>query len=235
MNLKQYHVLAMRTAKQMNNKLDQLVHGALGCASEPGELAESALAYCEGQPLNLNNIQEELGDGMWFAAYCCDTIGLTLPELEPLTYAPTTTRGVIVPMLALAMYTLRYNALGAAIATQIKGHAFYGKSLDKGLLEVTLKAYVEAIVCIGATVGFELTTILDANIAKLTLRYPTKYSDEAAIARADKPEESALAAVFLGDALTADYGELPRVVAFDPNFTDTLPPAAPDNGIVDYN
>lgn len=190
MKLKDYHELAMRTAKQMNNKMDQLVHGGMGAASEPGELALTALAFLEARGLDRANVLEELGDGMWFAAYCTDTIGMTLPELEPLTYTSVLALGSDVPLVGFAVATLRFCHLGGEIATQIKAHAFYGKALDKPKLSDTLKAYVESIVAVGALVGYELAPILEFNIAKLSARYPTKYSDEAALVRADKVAES---------------------------------------------
>jgi len=63
---------ALRTAKEVHTDEEigmEIIHAALGIASEAGELATSVkrwVAY--GQPLDVENIIEEAGDCLWFIA-----------------------------------------------------------------------------------------------------------------------------------------------------------------------
>ena len=105
-----YQDHAMRTAKDIG-KVEDVLHAALGMASEAGEMASSVKAWLAyGKTLDVENIVEEMGDIMWFIALMC-------------------------------------------------------KSLDVPMEVVAVN-----------------------NIAKLYERYPEKYSDEDALARADKSE-----------------------------------------------
>ncbi len=84
---------------------------------------------------------------------------------------------------------------GGEYCTAIKAHAVYGKELDAQYKEKqTLRE--NAIEELGDTLWFialgckhlgtTMAEVMGANIEKLAKRYPDKYSDEAAIARADK-------------------------------------------------
>lgn len=59
-----------------------ILHGALGIASEGGEL----LAECQRwiwykKELNKNNIKEELGDVCWYVAEVCNALGWSMEEV----------------------------------------------------------------------------------------------------------------------------------------------------------
>lgn len=59
-----------------------ILHGALGIASEGGEL----LAECQRwiwykKDLNRNNVKEELGDVLWYVAEVCNALGFTMDEI----------------------------------------------------------------------------------------------------------------------------------------------------------
>jgi NTP pyrophosphatase (non-canonical NTP hydrolase) len=106
-----YAEAAMRTAKQMPTLDQDLIHAALGLASESGELIDAIKKHViYGKPLDVDNCIEELGDCLWFIALACQTLGVSIGQ------------------------------------------------------------------------------VARANIAKLAKRYPDKYTDQAAIARADKQE-----------------------------------------------
>lgn len=71
----------------------------------------------------------------------------------------------------------------------IKKHAIYGKDLDKENAIEELGDVLWFVVLACNTLDVNLSDVMRANIEKLAKRYPDKYSDEAAIARADKREE----------------------------------------------
>lgn len=61
----------------------RLIHGLLGVQSESGELADAlkkTLYY--GQPLDLVNVVEEIGDICWYLAILADACGTTLEQCQ---------------------------------------------------------------------------------------------------------------------------------------------------------
>lgn len=70
----------------------------------------------------------------------------------------------------------------------IKKFAIYGKELDKENAIEELGDVLWFVVLAGHTLDVSLREIMQANINKLAIRYPDKYTNEAAITRADKEE-----------------------------------------------
>lgn len=194
MELSEYQPLAMATAKIMEQPLDMLVHGAMGCNSESGEFAEAVANFCDGLPLDMANAMEELGDGVWFAEYTAMVTGTTLHKLmfnHPYKAEAPRALGAPLAIADVCACALRYSAAGGAIATIVKAHKFYNKDLDHHKLAGALRTYVTTILNLCAVLGMSFSDVLLANNEKLLRkRYPKGYSDAAAIARADKPEET---------------------------------------------
>lgn len=88
-----------------------------------------------------------------------------------------------------------HAALGIAgeageIVDAVKKHWTYNKPLDRAYLieEIgDLMFYVQALCNLQ---GITLQAVVEANVEKLTRRYPQGYSDAAALARADKNGEA---------------------------------------------
>ena len=86
---------------------------------------------------------------------------------------------------------LIHGALGVSsdageLVDAIKKHTIYGKELDFENVIEELGDVLWFCALIAEIVGTNLSVVMEANIAKLAKRYPNKYSDAAAIARADK-------------------------------------------------
>lgn len=88
---------------------------------------------------------------------------------------------------------LLHAALGVSsdageLVDAIKKHLIYGKELDKQNVveEIGDVMWFCALCC--RAIGEDLDYIAQMNIGKLMQRYPDKYTDQAAIARADKTE-----------------------------------------------
>lgn len=86
---------------------------------------------------------------------------------------------------------LIHGAMGVSsdageLVDAIKKHTIYNKELDfdNVVEEIGDVLWFCALIC--NTVGTNLSVVMEANISKLAKRYPDKYTDEAAIARADK-------------------------------------------------
>lgn len=84
MNLYEYQELAIRTAKP-ESSLASLSHSALGLTGEAGEFADAVKKHVHyGKPLDIENLVEELGDILWYAAFAANVIGVPLTTIAEL-------------------------------------------------------------------------------------------------------------------------------------------------------
>lgn len=86
-----------------------------------------------------------------------------------------------------------HAALGLASETgefvdTVKKHVIYGKPLDAANLHEELGDLLWYMALAANSLGMSLADIAQANINKLRKRYPEKYTDMDALARADKAE-----------------------------------------------
>ena len=86
---------------------------------------------------------------------------------------------------------LIHAALGVAgeageLVDAIKKHAIYGKPLDLENVREEIGDTMFYLVAALNTLGITMESVLQQNMDKLTKRYPVNYSNEDAIARADK-------------------------------------------------
>lgn len=88
-SLEEYSCAALRTdapiSKDTKERLTcdaRLLHGAIGVASEAGELLSALKAYVYyGKDLDEANLKEEIGDMCWFINLLLDDLGLTWDEV----------------------------------------------------------------------------------------------------------------------------------------------------------
>lgn len=78
-------------------------------------------------------------------------------------------------------------------ADAIKAHAIYGKDLDRMNCMEELGDLLWFINLACKHLGWDIIEVMQENINKLVVRYPEKYSDQAAITRADKTPKTDLA------------------------------------------
>lgn len=81
-NFNKYVHEAMRTKNnELNHKL-QLLDGACGLAGESGEVVDAIKKYnFQGHDLDKVEIENELGDVLWYVALICDTLSINLEEV----------------------------------------------------------------------------------------------------------------------------------------------------------
>lgn len=59
----------------------RLLHGALGCGTEAGELLDAVKrATFYGKPVDAVNVVEECGDLLWYIAIALDAVGATMGQ-----------------------------------------------------------------------------------------------------------------------------------------------------------
>ena len=59
-----------------------ILHGAVGVATEAGELLDAlkkTIFY--GKKLDLVNIEEEIGDVLWYLAIMCENLGVSMEDI----------------------------------------------------------------------------------------------------------------------------------------------------------
>jgi len=82
MTFDQYQQLALRTAKHFNHLETDLVHAALGIATEGGEFTTNVKrAAIYDKPIDekmRGELVEELGDLMWYVALACSKLNVRL-------------------------------------------------------------------------------------------------------------------------------------------------------------
>lgn len=176
----------MRSAMSLS-VADARRHGAFGILSEVGEIISPLKAsFFYGKLLDLDNVKEEIGDAAWFAVYLCAAHGTTIPESE------SGGSTIAVVLTGFPEYALISSDVQRATAiVGCTAALLYAKSQDRvigpGEIANTAALFIAALAYLGATLGLNFGDVLQHNIDKLKRRYPGKYSDEAAIARADKP------------------------------------------------
>lgn len=81
MDFHAYQELANRTAKPMTLQ-GNLLHAALGLSGEVGEFVDTVKReFVYGQALDVDNLQEELGDILWFVALACQTLQKNMADI----------------------------------------------------------------------------------------------------------------------------------------------------------
>lgn len=85
MNSLEYQKLVQRTKSEMRIHVgkhnEDLLHATMGAATEAGELLDAVKKHLfYGKPLDMINLQEEVGDILWYLAVLCEWSGTTLEE-----------------------------------------------------------------------------------------------------------------------------------------------------------
>jgi NTP pyrophosphatase (non-canonical NTP hydrolase) len=64
------------------HRATRLIHAALGLSGEAGEFSGAVERWLHyGQPLDLTNLKEEIGDCLWYLALACNACGFSLDEI----------------------------------------------------------------------------------------------------------------------------------------------------------
>lgn len=185
MNLIDYQRAAIRTAKWFPSLLDNLEHAALGTMTEGGEFATVVkrveIYGKEMLPEMRANALEELGDTYWYVALGCEALGTTIEKCKADLDGQDIDKIITLKSATLALGGIS-GALGAVVAAMRQADSLDMVRELPEFFGIASLAIDKCIVMLGANPD----DVRADNIAKLRARYPEKYSDDAAEARADK-------------------------------------------------
>ena len=81
MKINEYQKLCMRTANFMDSS-KLIINGAMGLCGEAGEVIDLIKKWVfQGHELYKEDVEEELGDALWYAAILCEGIGTNMEEV----------------------------------------------------------------------------------------------------------------------------------------------------------
>ena len=214
--LEEYRLLAARTLPDLGSLSNNLLHMEAGIAGEflgeAVDILKKTFAY--KKPLDKVHLGEELADTVWYCAGV-ETIN-KLPEMvmcfdeEPIAITETIKNQTITYIkesVEIRKSSIETECLGVILA-------------NKGAVDSTNRGGVLAIVgiCMGICEVLEIDfwQALTNNISKLQVRYPEKFTEEAALNRDLAAERVELEKV--SDCPdNVDYSE-----TIDPNFPEDL-------------
>lgn len=82
MTLNEYQELAQRTSNRALDQKGHLFNGVLGLAGEAGECADLIKKhYFQDGRLFVDDLEDELGDVLWYVTETARALGLTLEEV----------------------------------------------------------------------------------------------------------------------------------------------------------
>lgn len=146
----------------------RLLHAALGITSELTEFRQAWAEDEEHQDYLAAETIGELGDLWWFTALGFHALGKVSFSIMSCRILP----------IEEALWNI--ECASEVITSAVKAQLFYGRAFRFGVIEERLIEIAEALTCIGK--HFQLTNeqVWDANIAKLTKRFPEKFDEGSA-------------------------------------------------------
>ena len=214
--LEEYRLLAARTLPDLGSRSNNLLHMEAGIAGEflgeTVDILKKTFAY--KKPLDKVHLGEELADTVWYCAGV-ETIN-KLPEMEMCFDEES---------LAIVENIKNQTITYIKESAEIRGSSIETECLrtilaNKGAVDSTNRGGVLAIVgiCMGIceVLNIDFWQALTNNISKLQVRYPEKFTEEAALNRDLAAERVELEKV--SDCPdNVDYSE-----TIDPNFPEDL-------------
>lgn len=188
MKLKQYCRLAERTEADpitvsiagVDAKDIRALHAAMGLVTEAGELLE-IFNFPDHEVDAPGHIEEEVGDLFWYVAVLINSGWISGDQVRFIRkYAR---RQWMDDKKKLNSHELaRLLSISAAsLMDALKKRLWYGKALESE--EPAIINILEALFMFCCVRGLDRGKILDANIAKLKLRYPEKFDQHLALNR----------------------------------------------------
>lgn len=175
-SMDEYQSMALRTLNDQGVERN-ILHCAMGMSGEIGEVLESESNH-DGEVLG------EIGDCFWYAACLLSQLEIpislavarcTPPDVSPLT-----------PTVGAIIHAARVIEL-------IKKLTFYGKGYDASILAEHVGQYLLCLFSLCKSHSADPVSLAFANLNKLRVRYPERFTVEDALNRDYKAEAQAVA------------------------------------------
>lgn len=191
MNFQEYRPLALRTCKMLGDPMRDLKHAAMGLMTEGGELMSEFKRVEIYEKVFDNDMRahaiEELGDFQWYIPVALMAAGVdpdtaaidddVLKKLDTLTSTAEVglCMGLVGNVLTITLIAPNEDTQPRALDDDARNAIAHACAL--------LNYLVDHLAGMLGTTGDEVRRL---NIEKLRKRYPERYTDAAAEARADK-------------------------------------------------
>lgn len=143
-----------------------LLHGIMGICDEAREL------YLANEEEDRNHVMEEAGDLLWFLTITCRELGI---ELENVTF-------VVCPVNSMLWSEIMYYA--CSMSGIEKKTVIYGIMQEiKTSCEHYIVSILQCLHTICRSYGFTVEDAMEANVRKLKVRYPEKFTSDCALNR----------------------------------------------------
>ena len=215
-SLEEYRLLAARTLPDLGSLSNNLLHMEAGIAGEflgeAVDILKKTFAY--KKPLDKVHLGEELADTVWYCAGA-ETINI-LPEMEVCFDAEA-----ITSVENIKNQSITYIKESARVrSSSVETECLKTILANKMAVDSTNRGAILAIIgiCMGIceVLDIDFWQSLTNNISKLQVRYPEKFTEEAALNRDLAAERAELEKV--SDCPdNVDYSE-----TIDPNFPEDL-------------
>ena len=181
--LEEYRLLAARTLPDLGGRNNNLLHMEAGIAGEflgeAVDILKKTFAY--KKPLDKVHLGEELADTVWYCAGA-ETIN-KLPEMNVCFTEEAISRIESIKNQSITYIKENVRVRSSSVETECLGLIL----ANKGAVDSTKRGAILAIVgiCMGIyeVLNIDFWQALTNNISKLQVRYPEKFTEEAALNR----------------------------------------------------
>lgn len=164
-----------------------LLHGALGLATEAGEFLEASL-----YGLDRVNAKEELGDITWYIPPICRALGTTIEQVEDALGAPDIGPGSVLTTPTLLDVAGRLCVEAAHVQDVLKRTVYYGAPLNSEAIIHRLGRIIHLIRHACVLLDTDHDEVKAININKLKARFPDRFTEAGAIERDTQHERVVL-------------------------------------------
>lgn len=201
MKFEQYLIESART-HQSEGKRRDLLHACAGMVTEAGELIDPfkrAMFY--KKELDIVNVIEEIGDGLWYIAVACRVFNLNLDlNQKNNDYYKNNKIKQIQTEEGLMEFMLEFNNYVNKLSMKILSYSEFKENLKfdvANFIDVIFDVanfidVIQEMNLIAEMFNFNLELVMDVNINKLKKRFPNKFNCEDAITRDLKAERELL-------------------------------------------
>lgn len=191
-----YSAFVRNLFAKRNAAADGLLHAGAGMAGEFGELIDSVKkTWVYGKPEDRANLVEELGDAEFYFHAACNLINLPSLRLDDAQFMVDEINEDGVDVRAVTLGAIGKGIEHAGAFTRLAASMIINDTVEPSEAESDillsqciqqLAGFRDALAVCYAFLGVTRDEALQANVAKLCVRFPHGYTDAAALARADK-------------------------------------------------